>query len=301
MAAHQADLPDKYVLGDSWGLGWIRFGWDGQRLIGHDGNTLGQAAFLRVLPDSATGGLAVTLLTNGGSTPRPLRGPLPRDLRRARRRRDAATAHAAAAAARARPSTSRRTSAPTSAPSVRMEVFAGDDGPVLRTDRHRPARRAGARPGRRVPAGPVRPGAVPGQAAGGRDLVRRSRSTSCRPASATCTSARGRHRRWTDRDRRSPSCSTTCGPGRVRVPVRRPRRRRPLGRRRGAGRHGPARRRAGADRARRPDPPALAARQRSVAGAAARPPRHGLAARLAGDAPVRGRATACCAGRAAST
>ncbi|HEY7045386.1 MAG TPA: serine hydrolase domain-containing protein, partial [Nocardioidaceae bacterium] len=65
MAAHEADLPDKYVLGDSWGLGWIRFGWDGERLIGHDGNTLGQAAFLRILPEQ---GLAVTLLTNGGHT-----------------------------------------------------------------------------------------------------------------------------------------------------------------------------------------------------------------------------------------
>ena len=65
MAAHEADLPDKYVLGDSWGLGWIRFGWDGQRLIGHDGNTLGQAAFLRLLPEQ---GLAVALLTNGGYT-----------------------------------------------------------------------------------------------------------------------------------------------------------------------------------------------------------------------------------------
>ena len=51
MAAHQADLPDKYSLGDSWGLGWIRFGWDGQRLYGHDGNTIGQSAFLRVLPE----------------------------------------------------------------------------------------------------------------------------------------------------------------------------------------------------------------------------------------------------------
>ena len=65
MAAHEADLPDKYILGDSWGLGWIRFGWDGQRLIGHDGNTLGQAAFLRILPEQ---GLAVALLTNGGHT-----------------------------------------------------------------------------------------------------------------------------------------------------------------------------------------------------------------------------------------
>ncbi|MGD9958056.1 serine hydrolase [Nocardioides sp.] len=65
MAAHHADLPDKYILGDSWGLGWIRFGWDGHRVIGHDGNTIGQAAFLRILPEA---GLAVTLLTNGGNT-----------------------------------------------------------------------------------------------------------------------------------------------------------------------------------------------------------------------------------------
>jgi hypothetical protein len=65
MAEKHAELPDKYSLGDSWGLGWIRFDWDGHRLIGHDGNTIGQAAFLRVLPSE---GLAVTLLTNGGNT-----------------------------------------------------------------------------------------------------------------------------------------------------------------------------------------------------------------------------------------
>ena len=65
MTEFQADVPDKYILGDSWGIGWIRFGWDGQRLVGHDGNTIGQAAFLRVLPEA---GLAVTLLTNGGNT-----------------------------------------------------------------------------------------------------------------------------------------------------------------------------------------------------------------------------------------
>ncbi|WP_327000876.1 serine hydrolase [Dactylosporangium sp. NBC_01737] len=63
MAAQHAELPDRYSLGDSWGLGWIRFGWDGHRLIGHDGNTIGQSAFLRLLPEQ---GLAVTLLTNGG-------------------------------------------------------------------------------------------------------------------------------------------------------------------------------------------------------------------------------------------
>ncbi|MGH3743977.1 MAG: serine hydrolase domain-containing protein, partial [Mycobacteriales bacterium] len=63
MTEHQVDLPDQYTLGDSWGIGWIRFGWDGHCLIGHDGNTIGQAAFLRILPEA---GLAVTLLTNGG-------------------------------------------------------------------------------------------------------------------------------------------------------------------------------------------------------------------------------------------
>ncbi|WP_181774190.1 serine hydrolase [Amycolatopsis pittospori] len=65
MASKQADLPDKHTIGDSWGLGWIRDDWSGRRVIGHDGNTIGQAAFLRLLPDQ---GLAVTLLTNGGNT-----------------------------------------------------------------------------------------------------------------------------------------------------------------------------------------------------------------------------------------
>ncbi len=65
MADRHADVPDKHTLGDSWGLGWMRFGWDGHRLIGHDGNTIGQSAFLRLVPGE---GLAVTLLTNGGGT-----------------------------------------------------------------------------------------------------------------------------------------------------------------------------------------------------------------------------------------
>jgi hypothetical protein len=64
MTQMQAELPNKHALGDSWGLGWIRFGWQGRRLIGHDGNTAGQSAFLRLLPEE---GLAVTLLTNGGN------------------------------------------------------------------------------------------------------------------------------------------------------------------------------------------------------------------------------------------
>jgi len=65
MQAHQTDLPDKHSLGDSWGLGWIRFDWHGERLYGHDGTTFGQNAYLRVLPGQE---LAVALVTNGGHT-----------------------------------------------------------------------------------------------------------------------------------------------------------------------------------------------------------------------------------------
>ena len=43
------------------GLGWRMSDWGGERIIGHDGNTIGQSAFLRVAPGS---GVAVCLLTN---------------------------------------------------------------------------------------------------------------------------------------------------------------------------------------------------------------------------------------------
>jgi CubicO group peptidase (beta-lactamase class C family) len=46
-----------------WGLGWSVYTWSGRTVVGHDGGTIGQAAFLRVVPDSGT---AVALLTNGG-------------------------------------------------------------------------------------------------------------------------------------------------------------------------------------------------------------------------------------------
>ncbi|GHF54847.1 dipeptidyl aminopeptidase/acylaminoacyl peptidase/CubicO group peptidase (beta-lactamase class C family) [Amycolatopsis bartoniae] len=127
MAANQVDLPDKHTLAESWGLGWFRLDWGGRRLIGHDGNTIGQAAFLRLLPDA---GLAVTLLTNGGNgrdlyqdlyreifaelagveMPSPLEPPaepVPTDI----------TPHLG---------TYERAS-------VRMEVLTGDDGPRLRS------------------------------------------------------------------------------------------------------------------------------------------------------------------------
>jgi dipeptidyl aminopeptidase/acylaminoacyl peptidase/CubicO group peptidase (beta-lactamase class C family) len=65
MQQHEVDVPDPYSIGDSWGIGWIRFDWDGRELVGHDGNTIGQSSFLRILLDE---GVAVTLLANGGNT-----------------------------------------------------------------------------------------------------------------------------------------------------------------------------------------------------------------------------------------
>ena len=64
MQEPQVDVPDRYTLGDKWGLGWILFQWDGRSLYGHDGTTLGQNAYLRILPETGT---AVTLLANGGT------------------------------------------------------------------------------------------------------------------------------------------------------------------------------------------------------------------------------------------
>ncbi|MCL2784178.1 MAG: beta-lactamase family protein [Propionibacteriaceae bacterium] len=64
LRAFSADVPEKYLLGDSWGLGIERFKWSGEELFGHDGNTLGQAAFLRFYP---AGNLVVALLTNDSS------------------------------------------------------------------------------------------------------------------------------------------------------------------------------------------------------------------------------------------
>ena len=63
MQQPQVQLPDIRVMGDAWGLGWELFDSMGTSVIGHDGNTIGQASFLRVLPER---GIAVVLLTNGG-------------------------------------------------------------------------------------------------------------------------------------------------------------------------------------------------------------------------------------------
>lgn len=59
----QVTLDDPYTLGDGWGLGWILFRLATPMVIGHDGSTVGQQAYLRMVPEHD---LAVTLLTNGG-------------------------------------------------------------------------------------------------------------------------------------------------------------------------------------------------------------------------------------------
>ncbi|MBO3746096.1 beta-lactamase family protein [Streptosporangiaceae bacterium NEAU-GS5] len=63
MRRPQVELPRLSGMGGSWGLGWEMENHDGHTVIGHDGGTIGQAAFLRIAPEH---GVAIALLTNGG-------------------------------------------------------------------------------------------------------------------------------------------------------------------------------------------------------------------------------------------
>jgi CubicO group peptidase (beta-lactamase class C family) len=56
-----AECPERHLLGDHWGLGWVLREVEGRRLIGHGGNTIGQSAYFQLVPDR---GVAVALLTN---------------------------------------------------------------------------------------------------------------------------------------------------------------------------------------------------------------------------------------------
>jgi dipeptidyl aminopeptidase/acylaminoacyl peptidase/CubicO group peptidase (beta-lactamase class C family) len=152
MAELQADLPDKYSRCDSWGLGWMRFAWDGRNLIGHDGNTAGQSAFLRLLPEE---GLAVALVTNGGNT-RDLFEDLYREI-------------FAALADVHMPRPLSPPAVPAAVPwqqytgtyeraSVRLEVLAGGEGPVLRTTATGPLAKLSPEPVQEHALVPVGPG-----------------------------------------------------------------------------------------------------------------------------------------------
>ncbi|MFD8934316.1 serine hydrolase domain-containing protein [Streptomyces sp. NPDC059578] len=64
MQRRVVDSPDRWsVSADGWGLGWTLYDWDGVQGYGHDGASIGQYGYLRVVPSA---GVAVVLLTNGG-------------------------------------------------------------------------------------------------------------------------------------------------------------------------------------------------------------------------------------------
>ena len=61
----EVTLPPLGLMGDHWGLSWELFDLEGGRVFGHDGGTIGQSAFLRIVGGAD---LAIALLTNGGNT-----------------------------------------------------------------------------------------------------------------------------------------------------------------------------------------------------------------------------------------
>jgi CubicO group peptidase (beta-lactamase class C family) len=65
MQERQVELPALGLMGNAWGLGWEIYDTPGPTIVGHDGNTIGQAAFMRIVPDRD---LAIVLLTNGGES-----------------------------------------------------------------------------------------------------------------------------------------------------------------------------------------------------------------------------------------
>ncbi|NBH10478.1 serine hydrolase domain-containing protein [Amycolatopsis sp. SID8362] len=62
MRERVVELPDLGLMGEAWGLGWSLS--EGGAVVGHDGGTIGQSAFLRLAPGHD---VAVALLTNGGN------------------------------------------------------------------------------------------------------------------------------------------------------------------------------------------------------------------------------------------
>ena len=51
MQQRQASCPEPELLGDAWGLGWFLRTGGGPTVVGHDGNTIGETASLRMVPD----------------------------------------------------------------------------------------------------------------------------------------------------------------------------------------------------------------------------------------------------------
>lgn len=68
MRRREVEVPDKWTLGsDGWGLGLSIYDWNGVPGFGHNGSSIGQRSYLRVVPEA---GLAFALLANHGTTDR---------------------------------------------------------------------------------------------------------------------------------------------------------------------------------------------------------------------------------------
>ncbi len=65
MQAPCAAIPEFSSPGSAIGLGWRLSRWGGRTIIGHDGDTVGQSAYLRIDPEA---GVAVCLLTNSAES-----------------------------------------------------------------------------------------------------------------------------------------------------------------------------------------------------------------------------------------
>lgn len=65
MRQRQVEIPQRAAWGSHQGLGWMLPDWPSISVFGHDGNTIGQSAFLRVFDEH---NLAIVLLTNGGNS-----------------------------------------------------------------------------------------------------------------------------------------------------------------------------------------------------------------------------------------
>jgi CubicO group peptidase (beta-lactamase class C family) len=68
MLKPQVSLPELGWMGSAWGLGFALFDYDGGPVVGHDGGTIGQTAFLRICPETD---VSIALFCNGG-TPIPV-------------------------------------------------------------------------------------------------------------------------------------------------------------------------------------------------------------------------------------
>jgi CubicO group peptidase (beta-lactamase class C family) len=65
MQSPYAEIPEFSAPGAAIGLGWRLSRWDDRAIIGHDGDTVGQSAYLRIDPEA---GVAACLLTNSAES-----------------------------------------------------------------------------------------------------------------------------------------------------------------------------------------------------------------------------------------